>query len=53
MDSAIDLPTELATFVGSVSWTFAKTMPAWPHEYIVRGRVDEGQGNRILGILRA
>ncbi len=26
-----------------VVWTFAKTMPKWPHEYIVRDRVDESR----------
>ena len=31
----------LRTFVDEEHWTFAKTMPEWPHEYIVRGRVDE------------
>lgn len=29
-------------FVNTSAWTFAKTMPEWPHEYIVRGKVDEG-----------
>ncbi len=28
-------------FIGQVTWTFARTMPDWPHEYIVRTRVDE------------
>jgi hypothetical protein len=32
----------LSDFVSNVEWTFAKTMPKWPHEYIVRDRVDEG-----------
>ena len=31
----------LRTFVDEQHWTFAKTMPEWPHEYIVRDRVDE------------
>lgn len=35
------LPDELRTFIGKEKWTFAKTMPLWPHEYIVRERVDE------------
>jgi hypothetical protein len=34
------LPTELREFVDSEQWTFAKTMPDWPHEYLVRHRVD-------------
>lgn len=35
------LSKELRDFIDTVKWTFAKTMPEWPHEYIVRGRVDE------------
>ena len=34
-------PVDLRDFVDSAEWTFAKTMPEWPHEYIVRERVDE------------
>ena len=36
------LPESLRRFVDSCHWTFAKTYAAtWPHEYIVRERVDE------------
>ena len=35
------LPEELRGFVREAKWTSAKTMPEWPHEYIVRERVDE------------
>jgi len=31
----------LKDFINKASWTYAKTMPEWPHEYIVRGKVDE------------
>jgi hypothetical protein len=31
----------LRAFVDRERWTFAKTMPEWPHEYLVRERVDE------------
>ncbi len=33
-------PKYLREFIDSLQWTFAKTMPEWPHEYIVRERVD-------------
>ena len=36
-----DFSAELRAFVDETHWTFAKTMPEWPHEYIVRDRVDE------------
>jgi len=39
--NSVSLPTVLKEFIDYVQWTFAKTMPEWPHEYIVRERVDE------------
>ena len=41
MSEAVTLPRALRDFVDTAEWTFAKTMPEWPHEYIVRDRVDE------------
>jgi intein-encoded DNA endonuclease-like protein len=32
---------ELSHFIKEEKRTFAKTMSKWPHEYIVRERVDE------------
>jgi hypothetical protein len=37
----IQFPSELQDFVNNEEWTFAKTIQKWPHEYIVRERVDE------------
>ena len=37
----VPLPSVLQEFIDSAHWTFAKTMPLWPHEYIVRGQVDD------------
>ena len=34
------LPANLRLFIDNEKWTYAKTMPQWPHEYIVRERVD-------------
>lgn len=34
------LSADLQLFIETARWTFAKTMPDWPHEYLVRGRVD-------------
>lgn len=34
------LPPPLKVFVDSEKWTFARTMPDWPHEYLVREKVD-------------
>lgn len=40
MSSSVVLPGALREFIDSSQWTFAKTIPEWPHEYIVRERVD-------------
>jgi len=40
MSDSSALPENLREFVASSKWTFAKTMPEWPHEYLVRDRVD-------------
>ena len=37
----MSFPKELLAFVKEQEWVFAKTMPKWPHEYIVRERVDQ------------
>lgn len=41
MNSSSGLSDALRNFLASVAWTYARTMPQWPHEYIVRDRVDE------------
>ena len=46
------LPAELHAFVTDCHWTYAKTMSAWPHEYIVRERVDEGLFLRMVAHIR-
>ena len=40
-DPPVSFTAQLRAFVNEARWTFAKTMPEWPHEYIVRERVDE------------
>jgi hypothetical protein len=47
------LPTQLVAFVDGATWTFAKTMPDWPHEYIVRDRVDEQLFEELVRHIRA
>lgn len=47
------LPDNLRDFVNSTKWTFAKTMPKWPHEYIVRERVDEELFVQLVRHIRA
>ena len=47
------LPAELRSFIETEVWTFAKTMPDWPHHYIVRDRVDEELLERLVVHTRA
>jgi hypothetical protein len=46
------LPPDLRAFVDAETWTFAKTMPTWPHEYLVRERVDERLFERLVVRIR-
>lgn len=52
MQQRVPLRDDLRDFVKSSKWTFAKTMPEWPHEYIVRGRVDECLFLRLVHHIR-
>ena len=47
------LPDSLQEFIDSLKWTFAKTMPEWPHEYIVRENVDEDLFIKLVFFIRA
>lgn len=47
------LPEDLRRFVDGEAWTFAKSMPDWPHEYLVRARVDEALFERLVLHIRA
>ena len=47
------LPKDSRDFVDSETWTYAKTMPEWPHEYIVRERVDEDLFVQLVEHIRA
>ena len=49
----MSFPEDLRTFVDGQAWTFAKTMPEWPHEYIVRDRVDETLFEDLVRHIRA
>lgn len=46
------IPGSLRDFIKFVHWTYAKTMPEWPHEYIVRDRVDEELFIRLVKHIR-
>jgi hypothetical protein len=50
---AASFPDDLRNFINEEKWTYAKTMPKWPHEYLVRGRVDEGLFERLVRYIRS
>ncbi len=43
---------DLLEFIQSIEWTYARSMPEWPHEYIVRERVDEGLFIKLVKHIR-
>ena len=45
-------PRILRDLIDTEKWTYAKTMPEWPHEYIVRERVDESMFVQIVEHIR-
>jgi hypothetical protein len=51
-DSEHSFPPDLRRFVDEEHWTYAKTMPDWPHEYLVRARVDDGLFARTVQHIR-
>ena len=48
----VSFPRELKAFVNEHGWTFAKTMPKWPHEYLVRQCVNEGLFEQLVRHIR-
>ena len=46
-------PEDLRRFVNDERWTYAKTMPDWPHEYLVRERVDKELFERLVKHIRS
>lgn len=39
---------DLRRFIGAERWKFAATLPDWPHEYLVRDRVDRRLFERVV-----
>jgi hypothetical protein len=54
MDSpAVTSAFDPAAFIAKHKWTFAKTMPKWPHEYVVRQKVDDDESfNAFVMLIR-
>lgn len=46
-------PDDIREFIDSVDWVFAKTYAStWPHEYIVKDRVDPRAFERLVTHIR-
>jgi len=45
-------PSDLKEFIDGITWTYAKTMPEWPHFYIVRSKVDENLFVKLIEHIR-
>ena len=52
-NNSASLPAILRIFIDNEKLTFAKTLPQWPHEYIVRERVDDKLFEQIVRHIRA
>jgi protein-tyrosine phosphatase len=53
-NQTVSFPSDLHQFVVDEKWVFAKTFAGtWPHEYIVREKVDEGLFTRLVEHIRA
>ena len=52
MTASKGLPEELVNFINKEKWTYAKTMPKWPHEYLVRQKVDEALFVKLAAFIR-
>jgi hypothetical protein len=50
--TTVVFPEDLRRFVSNERWTFATTMPDWPHEYLVRDRVDRKLFERVVRHIR-
>jgi len=46
-------PKSLRSFLVSAPWTYARTTPDWPREYIVRERVDQALFVALVEHIRA
>ncbi len=54
MNGYATFPPDLLQFVAVEKWVFAKTYAkTWPHEYIVRERVDENLFVKLVEHIRA
>jgi len=47
-----NFPSELIQFINNIKWTYAKTIPDWPHYYIIKSKIDEPLFVRLVDHIR-
>jgi hypothetical protein len=52
VEKMIEIPQAILDFIANNTWTFAKTMPQWPHCYIVKDRVDQKMFVQFVTFIR-
>ena len=50
---SVPFPPALRQLIEREQWTYAKTMPKWPHEYSVRDCVDEDSFVQLVQHIRS
>lgn len=50
MVSAIE---EFRAFVAATQWTYAKTMPQWPHEYVMRKAANAAEFDEAVRLIHS
>ena len=48
----MNFPQDIVAFINTENWTYAKTMPEWPHEYLVKMSVDTELFIKLVGYIR-
>lgn len=47
----VDIPEFIKAFISKECWTFAKTMPQWPHWYLVRAKCDDDTFSKFVSFI--
>lgn len=47
----VEIPEFIKAFISQECWTFAKTMPQWPHWYLVRANCDDDTFSKFVSFI--
>jgi hypothetical protein len=48
---SVEIPEFIKAFISKECWTFAKTMPQWPHWYLVRAKCDDDTFSKFVSFI--